>query len=228
MTCIGQKTLTVTAGVMDFDTAVSVSPATADSLLVAVGEPTFDSGVNGFVLNSTNTHPLTRDPPGPVPSWTAQLDDFAPAASACLQVLEDGVQTTPAVTCTRNLDPERLDLAGIRLAKASLDDLLPILPPPSTGIFPLQGLVIGKALQATGAPAMGVTITSDPATAIYYLSDSGTFTSTGPTGTSGLWVSEDAAYGTVFHARLGSTAAPDAYGGRITGKATIVISQFPP
>jgi hypothetical protein len=229
MTCIGQKTLTVTASATDFDTAVSVSPATADTLLVSVGEPTFDSGVNGFVLNSTNTHPLTRDPPGPVPSWTAELDNFAPAVSACIEVLEDGAQTTAAVTCTSHLDPEGLHLSGIRLAKATLDGLLQS----QTGVFPVQGLVIGKALLATGAPAENVTITpSDPDHAdILYLSDAGTFV--GPpamtaTGTSGLWVSKNAPYGTVFHARQGATAAPDAYGGLIYGKATVVISQLPP
>jgi hypothetical protein len=225
MTCVGETTLPVTATVTDFDTGVSVSSATADGLLVSVGEPTFDS-TNGVVLNGTNTHPLARQM-GPVPSWHADIEQFVPVASACIEVLEDGAQTTAAVTCTNSIGGDELDLPGIRLAKGTLDSLLPILPA-HAGMFPLDGLVIGKALTYVGAPASGVFITpGDPAAHIYYLSNAGTFTPTGPTGDSGLWISLDAPYGTVFHA-LGPTPAPDAFGGLIAGKADIVITQLKP
>ena len=47
------------------------------------------------------------------------------------------------------------------------------------------------------------------------------------TGNLGIWISRDAKYGTIFQAQ-GPTAAPDAYGGLIAGKANIVITQLKP
>jgi hypothetical protein len=227
-TCVGETKLHINASVTDFDTAVSVSPATADSLLVSIGEPTFDSSANGYVLKSTNTFALGRTVQGPVPAWGADVA-FVPTASACVEVFEDGAQTTAAVACTNNITSQPLDLPGIRLSKATLDSLLPALPPPNTNKFPLQGMVIGKALTYLGAPAQGVQITpSSPTAHILYLSDDGTtFTASGITGTSGIWISLDATYPTVFHA-VGQTPAPDGFGGLIAGKADIVIIQLKP
>jgi hypothetical protein len=163
-----------------------------------------------------------------VPAWGADVA-FVPTASACVEVFEDGAQTTAAVACTNNITSQPLDLPGIRLSKATLDSLLPALPPPNTNKFPLQGMVIGKALTYLGAPAQGVQITpSSPTAHILYLSDDGTtFTASGITGTSGIWISLDATYPTVFHA-VGQTPAPDGFGGLIAGKADIVIIQLKP
>jgi hypothetical protein len=227
MTCLGKTKLSVTATVTDFDTGVSVSPTTADGLLVAVGEPTFDA-TSGVVLNGTNTHPLAREM-GPVPSWHADIEQFEPTASACVEVFEDGAQTTAAVTCTNAITSDALDLPGIRFAKSTLDEILRAY---DGGQFPLQGIVIGKALTYLGVPAAGVQVTAippsnSPIPHILYLSaDRSAFSSVGPTTESGIWISIDAAYGTRFRATQMSDSAPDAFGGLIAGKAEIVITQF--
>ena len=229
--CVADSKLDVTGSVSDFDTAVSVSSATADGLIVSVGEPSVDANTIG-ILNATNTHALAREPASVPPAWSAQLTGFVPLSSACIEVLEDGVQTTAAVACTNNIGGSSLDLPGIRLAKGTLDEVLAALPMPGTGVFPEQGLVIGKALTFLQAAAADVTITaSDPDAHILYLSDDGT-TFLGPpamkaTGIQGIWISRDAKYGTIFHAD-GPTAAPDAFGGLIAGKANIVITQLKP
>jgi hypothetical protein len=228
--CVADSKLDITASVSDFDTAVSVSSATADGLIVSVGEPAVDASTIG-ILNATNTHPLDREP-ATVPAWSTTLTGFVPLSSACIEVLEDGVQTTAAVACTNNIGGSSLDLPGVRLPKGALDEVLAALPSPGTGVFPQQGLVIGKALTFLQAPARDVTITpSDPDAHILYLSDDGT-TFVGPptvtaTGVQGIWISRDAKYGTIFHAQ-GQTAAPDAFGGLIAGKANIVITQLKP
>lgn len=224
-TCAGNKPLTVKASVTDFDTAVSVSPATADGLLVSIGEPTFDSAVGGYVLKSSNTVPLDRTIFTPVPAWGADVD-LAPMASACIEVFEDGAQTTAALTCTDSVTSNPLDLPGIRLAKGTLDQ---VLSAHNETQFPLEGLVVGRALTYLGGPAAGVTITpNNLATHILYMSDDGmSFSPTGPTTSTGIWISVDAPYGTLFHAQ-GATVAPDAFGGLIAGKVDVVISQLAP
>jgi hypothetical protein len=225
-TCVGEQKLVVKASVTDFDTAVSVSPTTADSLVVSVGEPQFDSSVSGYVLKSTNTHPLDRGLMSPVPSWSGNVA-FEPMASACIEVFEDGAQTTAAVTCTNsNIGADPLDLPGFRLSKGTLDTILVAY---NGGPFPLQGIVVGKALTYLGAPAADVTITPVNGSAhILYMSEDGkSFSPIGPTTDTGIWISLDAPYGTVFHAQ-GPTPAPDAFGGLIAGKADIVISQLKP
>jgi hypothetical protein len=226
--CVADSKLDVTASVSDFDSAVSVSAATADGLIVSVGEPAVDADTIG-ILNATNTHALGRDVAA-VPAWSAELVGFVPQSSACIEVLEDGVQTTAAVTCTNSIGATSLDLPGIRLAKPTLDKVLAALPMPGTGVFPDQGLVIGKALTYLQTAAGDVTIIpSDPDAHILYLSDDGTTFLGSPmmtaTGNLGIWISRDAKYGTIFHAQ-GPTAAPDAFGGLIAGKANIVITQL--
>lgn len=226
--CAGMSKLAVTASVNDFDTGVSVSSATADNLLVSIGEPTPDATAMGYSLKSTDTRALTLMQ-NTVPSWSANVD-LQLQSSACIEVFEDGAQTTAALTCTNQISATALDLPGVRLAKPTLDGILTAL----NKTFPLQGMVVGLALDYLGNPLPGVTITPivpmlAPPAHIQYMAADGMSFPAGQTSTSskGIWVSTDAAYGTSFIPQ-GMTMANDGFGGLVAGKVDIVIIQLAP
>jgi hypothetical protein len=226
-TCVGQTTLAVTSSVNDFDTGVSVSPATADSLLVSIGEPTFDSGSMEYALKSADTRALGRTMVTPVPEWGGPVD-LQLASSACIEVFEDGAQTTAALTCTNAIGATPLDLPGVRLAKPTLDRILGAL---RLTQFPLDGMVVGLTLDYLGNPLPNVTIVpiapnNTPAHIQYLSADVSTVGGTSTT-SSGIWVSTDAPYGTSFQP-FGMTMANDGFGGLVAGKVNIVIIQFKP
>ncbi len=223
--CAGQSSLAVTASVNDFDTAVSVSPATADSLLVSVGEPTFAGSLSEYQLLPSQTHLLSRATIGPVPSWQGDVDLMLMNA-ACIEVLEDGAATTPALTCTNNIMANPLDLPGIRLSPSTLAQVLAAIGTPS---FPDQGLVVGIALDYLGNPISGVTIIpSSSMTTVKYLNASRTGLVSGATSTSGVWVSQDAPFGTVFTPSGPGFAANPGFGGLVHQKVDVVVIQFKP
>lgn len=225
--CVGMSNLAVTASVNDFDTGVSVSSATADNLLVSIGEPTPDGTVMGYSLKSADTRALTLMQ-GSVPSWSGNVD-LQLQSSACIEVFEDGAQTTAALTCTNQISANPLDLPGVRLAKPTLDGMTGILEALGRTQFPLQGLVVGEVLDYQSNPKAGVTVVPFPGGAdIQYMSADGTtFSATGPTTTKGIWVSTNAAYGTTF-APGGMTMATEGFGGLVAGKVDIVIIQLAP
>lgn len=221
-TCGGKTQLKVTAGVNDFSTGVSVAPTTANSLLVSVGEPTFDTNVMAYTLTSSDLHALARTLLSPVPSWGASVD-LQLVASACLEVFEDGAQTTAALACTDQIGTNPLDLLGVRLAKPALDQVLLAL---GSQTFPIQGLVVGLAIDDLGNPLPGVTIVPTPGNAqIKYMSADGTNFGASATTTRGVWVSTEAPYGTTFTPVGTMTAARAGFGGLVAGKVDIVIVQ---
>lgn len=227
--CAGQSSLAVSATVNDFDTSVSVSPATADGLLVSIGEPTFSASVMGYQLQSSQTHPLDRAAQGPVPSWQGNFDLML-NNSACLEVFEDNAQSTAALTCTSDVSRTSLDLPGIRLSSATLNKILQAL---GLATFPDQGLVVGIALDYQGNPKPGVTIVaSDTGATVKYLSKDLSTVLTGAAGNAtsmgGVWVSQDAAYGTSFTTSDISALTQPGFGGLVHQKVDIVVIQFKP
>lgn len=226
--CAGQSSLAVSATVDDFDTGVSVSPATADGLLVTAGEPTFSSALMGYQLQSSQTSVLERASQGPVPSWQGNFD-LQLTSSACLEVIEDGAQTTPALTCTNNIAGNPLDLPGVRISTAANGTLDRVLHAIGLSTFPDRGLVVGIALDYLGGPKSDVTIVpSDPSATIKYLSDDLTTVIPGATGKSGVWVSQDATYGTAFTTTGIAVLAHPGFGGLVHQKVDIVVIQFKP
>jgi hypothetical protein len=117
-----------------------------------------------------------------------------------------------------------VDLTGVRLAKASLDQVLKTLG--LAGTFPEKGLVLGMVLDNNGNPLSGVVVTST-AGLVEYLSADRRNILTGATSSSGIFVSRDAPFGSTFSAH-GSVVqmVPSGYGGLVDGKVTIVVLQF--
>ena len=124
-------------------------------------------------------------------------------------------------------DPTPNDFVGTRLAKATLDNILSVLGLPS---FPDKGLVVGIVLDDHGNPAGGLqvnaSVTGSVTPTIQYLSANRHAVGGTVTSSTGIFISEDAPFGTDFSATQGSETAT-AVGGLIVGKVTIVVLQIP-
>lgn len=219
--CAGQNAIEVTSTVGDFENLpFSVSLTIGDRLAVSIGEP--KATETGHALNSANVATLARTPDsGPTPAWGGGVDlEFT--SSACIQVLEDGAQTTAALRCKAvNSTDTTLDLPGVRLPRATLDQVLSAL---SLIRFPEEGLTVGIVLDAVGAPISGAVVEATGGT-VEYLNATRTGLVSGQTSSSGMFVSRDAPYQTIFSTFLIDGTVPPTIGGRVAGKVTVVILQ---
>lgn len=211
---------TLSATVDDFDTRVPVTGGplgVADHLYVSIGEPHLFDG--GYVLNPRDAVLLHLDDEQ-IPRWSAAADQKF-TGYACVEVLEDTPQTIAALRCSPAVDPLP-ELTGIRISRDRLQNILKSLLLPA---FPDEGLTIGIVVDAAANGAANYTV--KPSTgSVVYMSDAGVVGGT-TTSDSGIFVSRDAPFGTVFSA-VGASPTIPAVGGLVAGKVTIVILPFAP
>ena len=211
----------VKAAVFDFETVVSVSPATAPSLFVSASEPTLNNLLGAFWVSSEDTFPLQLTVQSPDPKWGATIvskDRDVLRSNVCVKVLENIPQATSTLTCMTPVPPSPMDLLGYRLPRATLNQILLALSQP---IFPDTGLVVGVVLNQFFSPVPGVVVSSDAGT-IKYLSADRMSVSTTSTSTNGIFISEDAPFGTRF-----TWSGVEQIGGVVTNHVTIVVLQKP-
>lgn len=235
--CQADNAIDVTAAIDDFDLledglpSPSVTEALGDQLRVSVGEPFQSINPDEYVLNPASAQDLMRTVEGPEPAWGEPVM-LTFQQAACLEVLEDSAQTTPTLTCKPVTPDQRaIDFTGVWLSRTTLQQVLATVGQPDV---PTRGLVLGIVLDDTGQPKPGVTVlatSSDPmhvpAPDLEYLSPDLTKQVTGGTSSSGVFVSQDAPFGTIFTAQDGSTPTPPvAYGGVVDGKVTLVVLQY--
>jgi hypothetical protein len=218
--CKGTNTIPIRATVNDFDTWVPISGAAADRVSVSIAEPRADLSGN-YVF--TNAAPLDRVPgPGFPATWKAALL-FMPQTSYCLEVFEDVAQATRALVCKSvdAMDDESIDITGALLAKDTLDDILGAL---NKTTFPSAGLVVGVVLNEFNQPVPGVKVSClpDTCTIEYLAADRMSFSTGGTTSSNGIWISQDATYGSTFSR---SDQLRSTYGGLVQGKVTVVVIQ---
>ncbi len=218
--CAGQQAIQVTSTVGDFENLpFSVSSTIGDRLGVTIGEP--NQVDDRHQLNSADVATLDRTTQGPTPAWGGGVD-LALVSSACIQVLEDGAQTTSALRCKSVTPAETtLDLPGVRLPRATLDQILTSL---SLIKFPEEGLTVGIVIDSVGSPIPGAVVNATGGT-VEYLNATRTGLVLGQTSSSGMFVSRDATYGTIFSTFLIDQTVPPTLGGRVDGKVTVVILQ---
>ncbi|HEY5935519.1 MAG TPA: hypothetical protein VIU61_12805 [Kofleriaceae bacterium] len=219
-TCIGKKRVAVTATVFDFDVRKSVSESLGNQLAIDIGEPKEEEG--RYVMDPGDVTPLARTVAGPDPVWGGDVEqEFQ--TSACLQVLEDVPQATSSITC-RDAKPtnEMIDITGFRMSKATVQQIVSALALPA---FPEEGMTIGIVVDYQDNPVAGQVVVPDNGT-IQYINAARTGTVPGQTSASGIFVSRDAPYRTRFTTAItGQTVV--GIGGRVEGKVTIVVLQFP-
>jgi hypothetical protein len=208
----------LSATVDDFDTRVPVtvgSQGVADHLFVSIGEPHGFDG--GYVLNPRDAIALHLEDSA-IPRWTAATAQKF-TKYACVEVLEDTPQTIAALRCTRAVDPLP-ELAGMRISRDRLQNILKSL---QISEFPPEGLTIGMVVDGTANGAADYTVRPSVGSVIY-LSQTGAIGGSA-TSSSGIFVSRDAPFGTMFSAS-GPSATVPAVGGLVAGKVTLVIVPF--
>lgn len=224
--CVGTSTVNVAATVDDFDTRTSVVPFEANRLSVSVGEPQFVA--SQYVLDPQDLSQLDRTVTIP-PAWGADVDRVF-SAYACLAVLETAAQSTTTVTCQPASPskpmyefPTTGAPPGVRMVKATLDQILRAVP---LSQFPPEGLTVGLVLDRDGKPLANQAVSATGGTVQYLSSDRNSVVGT-MTSASGVFVSLDAPFGTVFSTTSGlPPETPTGIGGRIENKVTIVILRF--
>jgi hypothetical protein len=220
-TCNPIEETEVQASVFDFETVVSVSPATAPNLFVSAAEPTLNNLLGAFWVDPADTYPLQLIVQTPDPKWATTIMTENPdvlRSSACVKVLENIPQATSTLTCTAPVPPSPMDLLGYRLPRATLNQILLALGRP---VFPDTGLVVGVVLNQFFSPVPGVVVSSDAGT-IKYLSADRASVNTTSTSSNGIFISEDAPYGTKF-----TWSGVEQIGGVVTNHVTIVVLQKP-
>ncbi len=225
--CSGPTEVDVTAAVNDFDSGVFLAPTLADTMTVTVGEPKQQTNpLNGALEWSLASQALTalpRTQAAPVPGWAASVPTRFREA-ACVNVLEDGAQSTSTVTCrAASSATNAIDIQGYRLSRMSLGQILAAL---HVLLFPDDGLVVGIVRDFRGNPAAGIVVRSNATTgSIQYLSADRTAVGGPMTTASGMFVARSMPFGTTFSAN--NVVAP-VVGGAIIGKVTIVVLELLP
>lgn len=225
--CSGENTVTVSASVTDFDTGFSVSGANAQRLVVSVGEPHPVGDV--YVLNSTDAKQLDLVSNLTPPVWGKDIS-FNPATdfrtSKCVDVRDVSAQSTSTLTCSPVDAPigERLDITGVTLSRTTLNQILGALGKPT---FPIEGLVVGIVVDAVNSPVAGVRVVPTTGNVLYLSADRSQLVN-GQTSTSGIFLSQDAVFGTQFELQGSTTEATIGYGGLVEDKVTIVVIRLKP
>jgi hypothetical protein len=226
--CLAGRPVKIGAGVDDFAQGRSVDQATADYLILSAGEPmerlTEDGGTE-WELRPTALSQLVPEAGGRGdPAWTGALD---PAVEdvLCLEVLHR-TEGTPTATCRSMPSAVRsVELDGGYVPPALRDRVLTAI---GLSALPPDGLVVGRVVDRNGAPVPGMSVLASPPASAVYISGDGARIEADldETSTSGLFVSTDAAFGTLWSV-YGNSPAPvpasrPAIGGRIRGHLTVV------
>jgi hypothetical protein len=218
--CAISTNLDVTASVESFENVgVLVSVAEGNNLLVSVGEPKLEGAATVYTMKNADMRPLSMFVVGFVPIWTGSVDiDFNDIA--CVQVLSDTAQATASVKCKdENVPPpaSELELRAVHLPKPTIDQILVAL---GLTQFPPNGLTVGMVVDASFNPVMNETILAPGAT-IRYLSADRSNANGIRTSSNGIFVSQDAGFGT----RFSVPGSSEEVGGQIQGKVTVVLIQ---
>lgn len=223
--CAESNPVTVVATVDDFFTRFSVpggSPSLADGLRVSVGEPSKQAD-GTFALSARDLILLDRSSDGPIPTWGGDID-YPFQAYTCLEVLETGAERTATLRCKAVTESRQLDLRGVYLEKAELDDLVSAL---ELGSFPDEGLTLGIVVDEIGRPVEGAVVSASMGTVSYLLEqpDLPDMFVTGATSATGIFMSRDAPFGTQFSTGAAGQPTIQGIGGSVDGRVTVVILQ---
>jgi hypothetical protein len=204
-----------TATVLGFDSQVPVPVGpggTADRLFVWSGEPHIFDG--SYLLHPPDVVAMHLDDNG-TPHWTAETAQ-AFERYACVEVLEDVAQTVATLHCAPAAALPG-ELTGYWIRR---DVLQPILTRAAAvlgdGVID-SGLTIGVVVDGSAIGVGGVAVKTSSPARITYLSKDGI--GSDATFPGGIFVSDDAPFGTTFFA----PGTRPAIGGVVAGKATIVV-----
>jgi len=219
-TCNITSTVDFTSTVESLENlGVLVSVDQGSRLSVDIGEPKLRGADTVYSLTSADTQRLTLEITDFGPVWRATIEpQFVDIA--CVQVLEDAAQATATVKCVDdNIPPvtDALTLRAVHIPKPTLDQILAAL---ALAQFPANGLVIGIVVDSLFNPLAGQVVTTTNGT-VKYLSADRTTVGGAATSANGIFLSQDAPFGT----RFGVAGSNEEVGGQIQGKVTVVVIQ---
>jgi hypothetical protein len=215
-TCHNPAAGAATATVLDFDSLVPVPVGpggNADELFVWSGEPHVFDG--SYVLRPRDLVAMQLDDNG-TSHWTGEVAQSF-KRYACVEVLEDIAQTAATLHCASAAAPAG-DLTGYWIRRETLQPILKTAAAVlGDSVLPDAGLTIGLVVDGSALGVEGVAVRTSGPAHITYLSKTGV--GRDATFATGIFVSEDAPFGTTFFA----TGARPEIGGLVAGKATIVV-----
>jgi hypothetical protein len=223
--CTNSQPTLVTALITDLESTAFLTAEQASDLTVSVREPNVGAPTT---LSAADAIRLQPSLVGGTPTFFAQIPNFQVDGTLCALTLELAPQATAAVVCEAP-DPDAAEdmrlMRPLFVPRATLDDVLDALGTP----FPDPGLLIGRVLDADGAPLAGVTVTPAAGT-VGYLSADRTTLGGGATTASGYFVSTDVPFGTAFTALHADDRREDGspIGGLIEGQLGAMVIRMQP
>lgn len=219
--CAISTDLEISASLESFENlGVQVSALDGGRFTVSVGEPSLEGLDTVHSLKGEDARSLGWGVEGFVSIWKSKVD-LSFNDVACIQTLEAGAQATTSVKCTDdNVPPAGTTLAlrGVYLPKATLDQ---VLAAASLAQFPSNGMTVGIVVDSLFNPVANQVIQQSgfgAGTTRYLNATRSAFGGTS-TSTSGIFISQDAEFGTKFTAG----ASAEEVGGRIQDKVTVVV-----
>ena len=217
----------ITARVNDIADGLSVSSIDAGRLLVGVGEP--ESRINPlpqtteWVLDPQMVFNLPRQGGA---LWQGEVNTTF-ESNACIQVLEDVPQATSTLSCAIVGTPvsDELELTGYLLATPLLNSILGAL---GLEVFPANGLLIGKVVDALGNPVADAVVTPSTGTVSYVAADFSGVTAGPGTSQNGYFVANDTPFNTTWEASHadGRNQLGAYRGGLVVNKVTAMAIQL--
>jgi hypothetical protein len=222
-TCNPSREVEFRTSVRSFDNIdLFIARTQGMQLEVKVGEPKLRGADIAYSLQNEDLTPMALDDASPFAAgWIAT---FAPdfIDIACVQVLQPAAMSTATVKCTSDNIPT--ELASLNLPDAvlvpreTLSQLLFALF--GMNLFPTDGLTLGLVVDKDYIPVKGAVVTTSSGS-VRYLNDARSAFDAAATGTSGIFVSLDAEFGTKFRV----PTSLEEIGGRIQERVTIVVVQ---
>jgi hypothetical protein len=188
--CSASGSVEVRATVTELESRLTVTQATAQGLVVSMGEPEPVAGTADWAMRDDLQRFAALDIINAVPTWRGVRENGFVRA-ACIQVIGQQLQSAASILCvpTSEIADGRLDASGVLVEDATLDRIEEAI-----GALPASGVVLGFVVGPDNALAAGVRVTPSSGT-VLYLSEDLTSTNTVATTASGAFVSLDAPFG---------------------------------
>ncbi len=227
------RTNTVAVRLDDMQNLVPVRIEDATSLSVSVGEPHQDSSKDPpeWVITPADMYQAKLPQVISIPPIWGAENVPAFTDNACVLVSQAVPQPASVVTCSNDLSLESngtLALDGLMLPETVLEQLLSAA---NLAALPSEGIVVGRVVDAVGAPLAGVTVKPNPDNNVNLLYVDATRTTVspfGPTSADGFFLSRDAPFDTVWEATdsNGRVQAGEFRAGLVSGKVSVVVIQM--
>jgi hypothetical protein len=212
----------VSAQVTDLSSGLPVDEEVAGSLEVGVGPVRDVPTIPGEQYQIEGSEITDLDPEGgQEPIFTGRVPSTM-RGPVCTVVRDSGAESVASATCGEIApDADEVELPGLLVTRERLDFVLGAMQ----ARFPEEGLVIGRVFDHSGQPLAGAVVDGGPDAVVEYVDEEGTGLTTDATSSNGFFLSRDAPYGSIWHARHpdGSREQRALTGGLVRDRVTPIL-----